>query len=221
MIEIKDLYKTYHKGKSNALPVLKGISLTIKDGELLAIMGKSGAGKSTLMHILACIEQAEEGSFLLNGKELLGADEKTLAKARNREIGVVLQDFALIPDYSVLENVMVPLFFTAASKKKRKTMAMEALTKIGISDLAEKQVTNLSGGQKQRVAIARAIVNHPPLLLADEPTGALDEATGQTIMDVFLELQKTGHTVVIVTHEPGIAAQCGRVVRLSDGEMIL
>jgi putative ABC transport system ATP-binding protein len=159
MIEIKNLSKTYNYKKTNAFQALKNVSLTIEDGEMIAIMGKSGAGKSTLMHIIGCIDDFEAGEYLLNGKSIHKIGERKQAEIRNKEVGIVMQDFALIEGYTVLENVMIPLYFCKAKKKKEK--AMEALAKIGIDDLAHKQVNKLSGGQKQRVAIARAIVNEP------------------------------------------------------------
>lgn len=220
MIEARNVTKIYNKGKSNEFLALNDVSFTIEDRELVAVTGKSGAGKSTLLHILGCIDTLSKGSLEVNGVDLSKATDKTLAAMRNRSIGIVLQDFALISDYSVLENVMVPLLFSKGfSAKKRRAAAMEALETIGIPELAKKNVTKLSGGQRQRVAIARAIVNHPGLLLADEPTGALDEKTGQAIMEVFHSLHAAGQTVIIVTHDPGIAEQCQRVLTLSDGKL--
>lgn len=220
MVIAEHIYKTYNKGKANAFEALKDISFTIGEQELIAITGKSGAGKSTLLHLLGCIETLTEGSMQIGGVDLAKANDKMLAKMRNEKIGIVLQDFALIADYTVLENVMVPLLFAKMSYRSRKKLAMEALETIGIVELAKKNVTQLSGGQRQRVAIARAIVNHPGILLADEPTGALDESTGQEIMGVFQELHRQGHTVMIVTHDAGIAQQCNRILHIADGKIV-
>ena len=173
MIKAENLHKKYNKGKSNEFHALKGVNLQIDDGEIVAIIGKSGAGKSTLLHILSCIDGFDEGSVEIDGKNIFKLSDAALAKIRNKKIGIVLQDFALINEYTVLENVMVPLYFTKMAQKKRKEKAMKTLKQLGIDDLAEKSANQLSGGQKQRVAIARAIVNAPKYLFADEPTGAL------------------------------------------------
>lgn len=218
MIEIKNLSKTYNYKKTNAFQALKNVSLTIEDGEMVAIMGKSGAGKSTLMHIIGCIDDFEAGEYLLNGKSIHKIGERKQAEIRNKEVGIVMQDFALIEGYTVLENVMIPLYFCKAKKKKEK--AMEALTKIGIDELAHKQVNKLSGGQKQRVAIARAIVNEPSIILADEPTGALDSKTSQEIMQEFKRLNEANKTVIIITHDKEVASQCARIVTVEDGELV-
>ncbi len=219
MIAIKNLHKTYNPEKPNAFHALKGVSAEIADGELVAVIGKSGAGKSTLLHILGCIDSFEEGSFSLDGTETAQLNDKELSHLRNEKIGIVLQDFALIEEQSAIENVMVPLYF--AKKKlpmaKRRELAKEALEKVGIGELAEKEVNKLSGGQKQRVAIARAIVNHPSLLLADEPTGALDTGTAEEIMALLTQLNAEGTTVVIVTHDPTVASKCRRIITISDG----
>ena len=190
MIKIENIYKTYNLGKSNAFTALKGVNLTIEDGEMVAIIGKSGAGKSTLMHIIGCIDDFEKGTYKLADRDVSKISENKRANIRNSEIGIVLQDFALIEEYSAIENVMIPLYFSK-NKSKKKERAKEALKKMGIEELADKRVNKLSGGQKQRVAIARAIVNNPKLLLADEPTGALDVNTSAEIMKEFKRLDRT------------------------------
>lgn len=220
MIEIKNINKTYNIGKSNAFQALKDVSLTIKDGEMVAIIGKSGAGKSTLMHIIGCIDDFEDGTYILNGEDISKVKEGKRSKIRNKDIGIVMQDFALVEDYSAAENVMIPLMFSKEkSKESKKERALAALQRLGIAELAGKKVNKLSGGQKQRVAIARAIVNNPGILLADEPTGALDVKTSSEMMEVFKELNKQGITVIIITHDMEVAQACGRVVEISDGKI--
>ena len=219
MIKLEEIYKTYNPGKSNAFTALKGVSLEVKEGEMLGIIGKSGAGKSTLMHIIGCVDNLEKGTYLLNGKDISKINERKRAEIRNRELGIVLQDFALIEEYSALENVTVPLYFSP-KKSNKKERALNALNKMGIGDLADKKVNKLSGGQKQRVAIARAIVNNPKLILADEPTGALDVNTSKEIMNEFKRLNEEGATIIIITHDPDVAKECGRVLEMSDGKIV-
>ncbi len=221
MIELKNIDKTYNLGKPNAFKALDDVSLTIKDGEMVAIIGKSGAGKSTLMHIIGCIDDFESGTYILNGEDISKIKEGKRANIRNKDVGIVMQDFALVEDYTAIENVMVPLFFSKErSKESKKERAKAALRKLGIEDLAGKRVNKLSGGQKQRVAIARAIVNNPGILLADEPTGALDVKTSAEMLGVFKELNEQGITVIIITHDMEVANACGRVIEISDGRII-
>lgn len=222
MIEIKNLYKTYNYGKPNAFEALKDVSLTINDGEMVAIIGKSGAGKSTLMHILGCIDDFEKGQYIFNGKDISRVNEKKSAAIRNSEIGIVLQEFALMEQYTVLENVIMPLFFTPKSgrRSEKEKRALEILKRLEMDEYAHKKVNKLSGGQKQRVAIARAMINNPSVLLADEPTGALDVKTTDEIMKVFRNLNKNGTTVIIITHDMEVAGMCDRIIEISDGKII-
>ena len=221
MIEIKNLVKIYNKGKTNEFCALKGIDLSIEEGEMVAIIGKSGAGKSTLLHILAAIDSYDKGSYLVDGVSVGDLKEKDRARFRNQKIGIVMQDYALIDEYTIEENVQIPLIFgKVKGNDVRREKIMTALKNVGLDELAKKPVRQLSGGQKQRVAIARALVNNPAFLLADEPTGALDSKTSGEIMDVFEKLNQGGKTVIIVTHDMEVAARCGRVIEISDGGIV-
>ena len=221
MIQIKNLVKVYNKGKTNEFCALKGIDLSIDEGEMVAIIGKSGAGKSTLLHILAAIDSYDKGSYLVDGVSVGDLKEKDRARFRNQKIGIVMQDYALIDEYTIEENVQIPLIFgKVKGNDVRREKIMTALKNVGLDELAKKPVRQLSGGQKQRVAIARALVNNPAFLLADEPTDALDSKTSGEIMDVFEKLNQGGKTVIIVTHDMEVAARCGRVIEISDGEIV-
>lgn len=220
MIEISNVTKTYNPKKSNAFTALKNVSLKIEDGEMAAVIGKSGAGKSTLLHILACIDNYQDGEYKIDSTLVKKLSERQVAKIRNEKIGMVMQDFALVEDFSALENVMLPLNFAKKKKPNRRELALNALKSVSMEEFAKKPVSKLSGGQKQRVAIARAIVNEPSLILADEPTGALDTKTSAEIMDVFKKLNSEGRTIIIVTHDPRIAEQCGRIIEILDGEIV-
>ena len=220
MIEIKNLTKTYNYKKSNAFTALKDISMTVNDGDMLAIIGKSGAGKSTLLHVIGCIDTFEKGEYKIDDINIHKLSDKKLAKIRNEKVGIVMQDFALVNEYTVLENVKIPLYFSNKKKGNMKELAVNALEKVGIKELAKKPVNKLSGGQKQRVAIARAIVNDPSFILADEPTGALDTKTSSEIMELFKKLNDEGKTVIIITHDPGVADACKRKIEISDGMLI-
>ena len=221
MIEIKNLVKIYNKGKTNEFCALKGIDLSIEEGEMVAIIGKSGAGKSTLLHILAAIDSYDKGSYLVDGVSVGDLKEKDRARYRYQKFGIVMQNYALIDEYTIEENVQIPLIFgKVKGNDVRREKIMTALENVGLAELAKKPVRQLSGGQKQRVAIARALVNNPTFLLADEPTGALDSKTSGEIMDVFEKLNQGGKTVIIVTHDMEVAARCGRVIEISDGEIV-
>ena len=220
MITLKNIVKIYNPKKSNEFEALHGISAEIKDGEMVAVIGKSGAGKSTLLHILACIDSYQDGEYTIDGTLVKNLTERQYAKIRNEKIGMVMQDFALVEDFTALENVMIPLNFSKKKIPDKKGKALAALRSVGIEELAKKPCNKLSGGQKQRVAIARAIVNEPSMILADEPTGALDSKTSAEIMELFKSLNEQGRTVVIVTHDPKVAEQCGRKIEISDGKIL-
>lgn len=220
MITLTNIHKVYNPKKANEFEALRGVTLTIEDGEMVAIIGKSGAGKSTLLHILACIDSYESGEYRIDNTLVQKLSEKEYARIRNEKIGMVMQDFALVDDFSAIENVMLPLDFASKKKPNRKALAMKALQSVGMDSMAKKPVNKLSGGQKQRVAIARAIVNEPSVILADEPTGALDTKTAAEIMGVFKQLNKQGKTVIIVTHDMGVAQQCDRIIEISDGLIV-
>ena len=202
---------------SQAIPVLKGITLDIRQNEYVALMGPSGSGKSTLMNILGCLDSPTGGRYVLNGKDVSKMLDDDLATVRNTEIGFVFQQFNLLPRLTAAENVALPLVYAGINKKDRIERAMEALKKVGLADRSHHKSNELSGGQIQRVAIARAVVNNPSLLLADEPTGNLDSKTSVEVMEIFAQIQSSGNTVVLVTHEEDIAAYAHRVVRLRDG----
>ena len=220
MIKISNLSKIYNYKKANAFQALYDVNLNIDEGEMAAIIGASGAGKSTLLHILACIDNYQSGEYYLDGVFVNSNSEKNLAKIRNEKIGMVMQDFALIDDFSSVQNVMLPLDFSAKKDKDKKKKALAVLESVGMSDFANNRSNNLSGGQKQRVAIARAIVNDPAIILADEPPGALDSKTSAEIMDLFKSLNRQGRTVIIVTHDPNVARQCDRIIEISDGRIV-
>ena len=220
MIEIKNLTKTYNYKKSNAFTALTDVSLTVEDGEMLSIIGKSGAGKSTLLHIIGCIDTFEKGEYTIDGVSVHKLSDKKLAQIRNEKVGIVMQDFALVEEYSVIENVKIPLYFAKHRNGGANAAALVALEKVGMRELAKKPVNKLSGGQKQRVAIARAIVNDPSFILADEPTGALDTKTSAEIIELFKSLNDEGKTVIIITHDPTVAESCKRKIEISDGKII-
>ena len=217
MIRLEHITKIYNMQDSNACRALNDVSLCIEDGEMVAIIGKSGAGKSTLLHILACIDTYEEGEYYLDEELIRAMPGTKMAQVRNEKIGLVMQDYALVEEYSVLDNVMLPLDFSRQTIRNKKEKALTALESVAMKEYASKRAAKLSGGQKQRVAIARAIVNEPKLILADELTGALDSATAGEIMDLFHELHELGQTIVIVTHDMDIAKQCDRIIELADG----
>lgn len=217
ILTLRNIGKTYNKGKSNSCEALKNANLEINSGDLMAIIGESGSGKSTLLHILGCLDNPTSGEMYFDGSKVNFKSTKKLANYRSEKIGFVLQDFGLILGETALENVCVPLLFSKTPFSKMKKQAHDSLSLLGIDNLANKRVNQLSGGQKQRVAIARALVNNPDIILADEPTGALDSKTSSEIVNTLLELNEKGKTVIIVTHDAKIAKLCHRVVSISDG----
>ncbi len=216
MIQLKDINKSYKVG-ANSLHVLKGIDLEIRKGELVSIMGSSGSGKSTLLNILGILDNYDEGSYYLDGTLIKNMNERKAAIYRNKLLGFVFQSFNLISFKNAMENVALPLYYQKVSRKKRNAMAMEYLERVGLADWAEHLPNEMSGGQKQRVAIARSLITKPRVILADEPTGALDTKTSYEVMEIFEQINQEGITVVIVTHEPDIAERTQKVVRLRDG----
>ncbi len=219
IVELNKINKSYDEGKQ-LVPVLFDIDLQVKEGEYLAIMGPSGSGKSTLMNIIGCLDVPTSGSYLLNGEEICGRSDSSLSVIRNKTIGFVFQNFNLLPRESALENVALPMLYAGVHKKERLERAKEALTQVGLEDRMYFKPTALSGGQKQRVAIARAMVLKPALLLADEPTGALDTASGEQVMDIFQKLNEQGVTIIMITHEPEIAAHAHRQMMIRDGRFV-
>lgn len=213
----KGITKLYHPGKPNEVAALQNVDLTINQGETIAIQGPSGSGKSTLLHILGCLDSSTSGEYFFEGETVQFANSRRVARLRGGKIGFVLQQYGLLEEQTVLDNVTLPVLFGKQSMRKAGERAREILERLGIGGLRGKRVRQLSGGEKQRVAIARALINDPALILADEPTGALDSATGAQIVQLLLSLAETGKTVVIVTHDVGVAAQCGRHVTIQDG----
>ena len=218
LISIEGLRKTYHIG-TQQVHALDGLDLGVDVNEYVALMGPSGSGKSTLMNVLGCLDSPTAGSYHLNGQNVANLDEDALADIRNREIGFVFQTFNLLPRYSALENVALPLIYAGLSKRERLERAEEVLEMVGLQDRMVHKPNELSGGQRQRVAVARALVNRPSIILADEPTGNLDTATSMEIMNLFGEIQAAGNTVILVTHEEDIAECAHRIVRLRDGKV--
>lgn len=218
ILELNQIYKNYYTDDFE-VPVLKDISLNVDNGDYLAIMGPSGSGKSTLMNIIGCLDKPTQGTYIFDGIDISTQNDTQLSRIRNKGIGFVFQSFNLLPKQSALENVELPLLYAGMKRKKRRQLAMEALKKVGLEDRMEFLPTQLSGGQKQRVAIARAIVNSPKILLADEPTGALDTKSGEQVMDLFRQLNNDGMTIVMITHEQSIADCAEKIVYIRDGEL--
>jgi putative ABC transport system ATP-binding protein len=219
LLRTRDLAKVYEVG-DNRIPALDGVSVDIARGEFVAVMGPSGSGKSTFMNVIGCLDRATAGEYLLDGQPVAGLDADALAAVRNRHIGFVFQSFNLLARTSALENVELPLVYAGMKAKERRTRALEMLAGVGLAERAGHLPQQLSGGQQQRVAIARALVTHPALILADEPTGALDSRTSLEIMALFQSLNRRGMTVVLVTHEPDVARFARRVLRFRDGRVV-
>jgi putative ABC transport system ATP-binding protein len=219
MISLENITKTYHL-ESIDVPVLKRVNLSIEQGEYVAIMGASGSGKSTLMNIIGCLDRPSSGQYFLAGQDLTTLDDDELADIRNQYIGFVFQQFNLLPRLTSLANVMLPMIYADVDKSQRIEQATEALVQVGLSDRIQNRPNQLSGGQQQRVAIARALVNHPALVLADEPTGALDSTTSEEIMNLLTELNQQGTTISIVTHDANVAARTKRIIRMVDGVIV-
>ena len=218
ILDLKNIFKDYNQDKL-VVPVLKDISLQVEEGEYVAIMGPSGSGKTTLMNIIGCLDRPTSGEFLLAGTDVLALKDKELSNVRLNSIGFVFQSFHLMPRESALENVSLPLSYAGVKKKERKERALKALGRVGLEDRATFMPTQLSGGQKQRVAIARAMVNNPKILLADEPTGALDSKSGAQIMELFQKLNEEGVTIVMITHDKKIADHAKQLYHIIDGEI--
>ena len=219
LIEINELYKIYAEGMENEVRALDGVSLSIDYGEFVAIVGASGSGKSTMMNILGCLDIPTYGEYMLDGTPIAHRTERELADIRSRKISFIFQGYNLIPSLSVWKNVALPMTYQGVRPAERYRRALEALDAVGITAKAESRPAQLSGGQQQRVAIARAIATKSPIIMADEPTGALDSKTGQQVLDILRELHRGGTTVILITHDNGIAAKAERVVRLQDGHI--
>jgi len=218
IITLENIVRNFPLGKE-VVKVLRGISLDIKKGEYVALMGPSGSGKSTLMNLLGCLDTPTSGSYHLNGTDVSGLNDNELAEIRNREIGFVFQTFNLLPRSTALDNVALPMVYAGKPEKERMARAKKVLTDVGLADRMDHKPNELSGGQRQRVAVGRALVNHPSIILADEPTGNLDSTTSLEIMNLFDEIHAQGNTVILVTHEEDIAAHAHRIIRLKDGEV--
>jgi putative ABC transport system ATP-binding protein len=220
LIVVEELHRHYQVG-GETVRALDGVSFGIERGEWVAIVGQSGSGKSTLMNLLGCLDTPTAGVYRLNGSDVEGLSDDALADLRNREIGFVFQTFQLLPRASALQNVELPLVYRGLSRRERRARAEAALQAVGLGNRMTHRPNELSGGQRQRVAVARALVGEPSILLADEPTGNLDSATGEEIFRLFAELHARGHTIILVTHEPRLAARCPRAIRLSDGRVVV
>jgi putative ABC transport system ATP-binding protein len=219
LIRTKDLVKTYEMGEAE-VRALDGVSVEIAGGEFVAIMGPSGSGKSTLMNLIGCLDSPTSGSYILKNEEVAKLDDNQLAVIRNKEIGFIFQTFNLLARTDALHNVELPLIYSGLSRKERRQKAMEALEAVGLKDRVHHKSSEMSGGERQRVAIARALVNKPSIILADEPTGNLDSKTGEEIITIIVDLNKQGHTIILVTHEEYIARRGRRVIKLLDGKVL-
>ncbi|MEG1593956.1 MAG: ABC transporter ATP-binding protein [Oscillibacter sp.] len=220
LIQLKDVHKIYAEGLESEVRALDGVSLTIDRGEFVAIVGQSGSGKSTMMNVLGCLDIPTHGDYLLDGEDVRDLTDKELSHIRNKQIGFIFQQYNLIQDLTVLENVELPLIYQGINADDRHDLAVEALERVGLGDRSKHKPTEMSGGQQQRVAIARAIATKPPIIMADEPTGALDSHTGSEVLHFLQQLNKEGSTIILITHDNGIAATARRVVRLTDGKIV-
>ena len=220
LIELKDVYKIYGEGLESEVRALDGVSLSIEKGEFVAIVDQSGSGKSTMMNVLGCLDIPTRGDYHLNGVDVRELSDRELSAIRNKEIGFMFQQYNLIQNLTVLENVELPLIYQGVNMDDRRDMAMVALERVGLSGRVKHKPTEMSGGQQQRVAIARAIATHPPIIMADEPTGALDSKTGLEVLGFLQQLNKEGTTVILITHDNSIAATARRIVRLTDGRIV-
>ena len=219
LVELKDIYKIYKMGDTE-VRALDGISLTIEKGEFVAIIGKSGSGKSTCMNIIGCLDVATSGTYRLNGKDISRYSDDELAEVRNKMLGFIFQQYNLLPKLSILENVALPLLYAGMSDAEQTERALASLDRVGLKEKAKNVPSQLSGGQQQRVSIARALAGNPSVILADEPTGALDSKTGRDVMNFLRQLHEEGNTIVLITHDNSIAAQAQRVVRITDGRIV-
>ena len=219
LIEIKDMYKIYEMG-SEEVHALDGVDLTIEEKEFVAIVGPSGSGKSTLMNMIGCLDTPTAGTYLLDGEDISSFSDRRLARVRNQKIGFIFQQFNLFKKLTAYENVERPAKYSGISRQERRTRALEAIEKVGLTDRMHHKPAELSGGQQQRVAIARSLVNRPPVLLADEPTGNLDSKSSREIIDMIRQLHRAGNTIILITHDPGIAEQADRVLNIRDGRII-
>lgn len=220
LIEIKNIYKIYNEGKESEVRALDGVTMSIDRGEFVAIIGASGSGKSTLMNILGCLDVPTYGDYILNGTDVTDRTDRQLAHIRNKEIGFIFQGYNLIPALTAYENVELPLIYQGISVFQRKERVMAALERVGMADRFGHRPSEMSGGQQQRVAIARAIATRPPIIMADEPTGALDSKTGKHVLEILHSLHEGGSTIILITHDNGIAATAHRIVRISDGHIV-
>ena len=220
LIELRNVYKIYSEGLESEVRALDGVSLDIEKGEFVAVVGQSGSGKSTMMNVLGCLDIPTRGTYHLDGVDVLELSDKQLSRIRNKQIGFIFQQYNLIQNLTVLENVELPLIYQGIDPIDRRELAMQALARVGLADRAQHKPTQMSGGQQQRVAIARAISTRPPIIMADEPTGALDSQTGHEVLGFLQQLNKEGSTVILITHDNGIAATARRIVRIADGKII-
>ena len=220
LIELRNVYKIYSEGLESEVRALDGVSLDIEKGEFVAVVGQSGSGKSTMMNVLGCLDIPTRGTYHLDGVDVLELSDKQLSRIRNKQIGFIFQQYNLIQNLTVLENVELPLIYQGIDPIDRRELAMQARARVGLADRAKHKPTQMSGGQQQRVAIARAISTRPPIIMADEPTGALDSRTGHEVLGFLQQLNKEGSTVILITHDNGIAATARRIVRIADGKII-